>query len=469
MALLFTLSVLCAVALSSSCANGAADQLAVCCLGSLLCMLLPPGMACTFRAWILRRLDRDPHNARQYMRAYLVSERCLALVWFTAACLLVFTCQWPAIVRCNWNLFEAVLLDELLILVPIVLPLFLIKAVQYDIEYWAQQHAGPHHAQQPNRWRFAWEQCRVYVGIAIAPILLLTTCWDLSRVFLPRLAEGGLEWVVLLLPLVALFAGFPLLLRVLWPTTELPDRSLHSQLLRMAKRAQLPVRNVIVWHAPCQAPNAAVTGILPSLTYVFLTNELMKQFDDDEIEAAFAHELGHIGGHHNVLRMFALLLPVTLFGLLFKIFASGVSPLINTHANLLAQPGICLFITLFYLVFAFGWFCRQLEHQADVFACRLLMPAQDATMRDTLTQNADRASASARYLGVLRKLSAVSQPDRREWLHPSLNQRSRFLIEALDNSAFYRRFEFRLGVARLLVASLTLSSFAMSVWFAITS
>jgi len=236
----------------------------------------------------------------------------------------------------------------------------------------------------------------------------------------------------------------------------------------MAMRAQLPVRNVIVWHAPCQAPNAAVTGFLPWLTYVFLTDELMKQFDDDEIEATFAHELGHIGCHHNVLRMFALLLPATLFGLLFNISASGVSTVLNTHANLLAQPGTCLFITVFYLVFAFGWFCRQLEHQADVFACRLLMPTQNVVMQDTLTQDADRDSASARYLSVLRKLSAVSQPDRREWLHPSLNQRSRFLTEALGNNAFYRRFERRLGVIRLLITSLTLSSLGMSVWFAIT-
>ena len=469
MALLFALSILCAVALSSSCASREAEHPVICCLGVLLCTALSPALAFVFRVWVLRRLIRDPQNARQYMRVYLISERSLAVVWFTTACLLVFACHWPAVVRCNWNLFELVLLDELLILVPIALPLFLMKVVQYDIEYWARLYAIPNHTRRTDRWRFAWEQSRVYIGIAIVPILLLTTCWDLSRVFLPRLVEGGWEWIVLLLPLVILFAAFPLLLRVMWPTTELPNRSLHSQLLRMAKRAQLSVRNVIVWHAPSHAPNAAVTGVLPWLTYVFLTDELVKQFDDDEIEATFAHELGHIGCHHNVLRMFALLLPAALLGLLVNIGASGVSTVPNAHTNLVAQPGICLFITMFYLVFVFGWFCRQLEHQADVFACRLLMRAQDAVTQDTLAQDTVRATASARYQSVLQKLSAVAQPDRREWLHPSLNQRSRFLTQALANSAFYRRFERRLAAARLLVTSLTLSSFGISVWFTITS
>jgi hypothetical protein len=43
------------------------------------------------------------------------------------------------------------------------------------------------------------------------------------------------------------------------------------------------------------------------------------------------------------------------------------------------------------------------------------------------------------------------------------------LTQALANSAFYQRFERRLAAARLLVTSLTLSSFGISVWFTITS
>jgi hypothetical protein len=97
------------------------------------------------------------------------------------------------------------------------------------------------------------------------------------------------------------------------------------------------------------------------------------------------------------------------------------------------------------------------------------MRAQDAVTLDGVTQDTVRATASARYQSVLQKLSAVAQPDRREWLHPSLNQRSRFLTQALANSAFYQRFERRLAAARLLVTSLTLSSFGISVWFTITS
>lgn len=370
MALLFTLSIVCAVALSSTRDGNNTDHPGIYCLASLLCVLIPIALAVAFRTRILRSLDRDPDNARRYMRAFLHSERCVAFIWFASTCLLMFLCRWPAVVRYNWNLREAVLLDELLILMPIVLPLFLHKAIQFDVEYWASQQARSRRPRPASRWRFAWEQSRVYVGIAIVPILLLTFCWDLSRVFLPRYAHGSLGWMLLLLPLAVLFVAFPLLLRFLCATTKLSDGSLRTRLFQLADRAQLPVRNVVVWHTPCQSPNASVTGILPSLTYVFLTDELMKQLDDDEITAAFAHELGHIGCNHSAFRMFALLLPVTLFGLFFKLLAGDVSLATKAHASLFAQPGICLFITLVYLVFVFGcsagnWNTKRTSLPAD--------------------------------------------------------------------------------------------------------
>ncbi len=470
MAFLFTLSIVSAVALSNMHSGGNLGHPTVCCLASLLCVLIPLAVAVAFRTRILDRLNRDPDNARRYMRVYLHSERCVAVMWFVSVCLVVFVCRWPAIVRDHWEFGEAILLDELLILLPIVLPLFLQRAIAFDVERWAKQHARRNHPRLSRRWHFAWSQSRVDVGVAIAPILLVTTCWDLCRVFLPRFAQGGSGWALMLLPLVAGYAAVPLFLRLLWTTTALTSGSLRSDLLLMAKRAKLPIRNIIVCHTPHQVPNAAVTGILPSLTYVVLTDGLMRRFDDDGIKAAFAHELGHIGCQHNTLRMFALLLPATLFGLLFKILASSVSPAFNAYANLLVQPGMCLFFTVCYLVFAFGWFCRQLEHQADVFACRILISTGDDAMRDSMrarlrTGDADtvRDSAATCYLSVLQKLSAASPPHRRQWLHPSFDQRSRFLCEALQNGVFYRQFERRLGLAGLTLKTLVVGSLVVCI------
>ena len=44
--------------------------------------------------------------------------------------------------------------------------------------------------------------------------------------------------------------------------------------------------------------NAAVIGLLPGWRYVLLSDRLIETMTDAEIEAVFAHELGHIVHNH---------------------------------------------------------------------------------------------------------------------------------------------------------------------------
>ncbi|RKD95361.1 M48 family metalloprotease [Halopiger aswanensis] len=58
--------------------------------------------------------------------------------------------------------------------------------------------------------------------------------------------------------------------------------------------------------------NALVAGTIPGFRYVFLTDYLLSECDDDELQAILAHEFGHIAGRHLWQRG---LLTVAVFGL----------------------------------------------------------------------------------------------------------------------------------------------------------
>ncbi|MFC6718138.1 M48 family metalloprotease [Natrialbaceae archaeon GCM10025810] len=50
--------------------------------------------------------------------------------------------------------------------------------------------------------------------------------------------------------------------------------------------------------ASTRVANALVAGTIPGVRYVFLTDYLLEEFDDDEVRAILAHEFGHVAGHH---------------------------------------------------------------------------------------------------------------------------------------------------------------------------
>ncbi len=256
---------------------------------------------------------------------------------------------------------------------------------------------------------------------AIALILVPVMLWQVLLVFLPPL-DG---WVVL--PVVAVFALAmavvgPLLTNSVLTTAPLPPQ-LRERVLRACAEQGLRVRDVrMIDTRGGKVANAAISGILPQLRSVFLTDRLVEILDDDELDAVLAHEIAHGKGHHLLLKLVGALAPL---GALMLLFGIAGEPLLRAlpegRAGLLALPLIPVLMVGVVLL-AQGVLGVALEKRADDHAAR---------------------TAGARPLAAaLEKLAEANKMKRRTgWLwnvlqqHPGLEQRLARLHAEAEPSA----------------------------------
>jgi Zn-dependent protease with chaperone function len=437
MFLVFSLAVICALGLSNACAPepvpNSGRQMIVVLLGTLT----TPTLALAISRAMARAVRREPgQSLGRLIDRCTILQRLHGGLWLLMTCLILFHWKWPTIVRVNWQLAAIPLLDDLLILAPVCLPWLLSWLAFDNIEHRLTASVDVA-TQRHGRWQYTISQARLYLGISILPVLAVVFVADVTRSYLPEFAGGDLAWLPLLAPLAVMFVFFPLLLRWIWDTNSLRASPLRARLLGLAADAGQQVRDILVWRTEDQTENAAVAGILPSLQYVFLTDSLVNRFSETEVEATFAHELGHLRHHHNAKRMLALLVPVSVIGCGHWLTAR----LAIGDVSLALHPLACLTLLILYMVFSFGWYSRQLEFQADVHACELLSRLTEPPV------------AKHRFQSVLGKLEIGARRRRRTWLHPSADQRQQLLDSIWDNPHCRRRFDRRLRTATWLCLS----------------
>ena len=274
---------------------------------------------------------------------------------------------------------------ELLMLAPLLAGLVLSWAVYYDVER-AVHDSSPFADDPPfpTRWGYVGVQARHNLLLIVPPLVLMfvqqTALWlfpDLQHndVFL------GLFGAALLL---GVFVGIPWLLRLILGLRPLPDGPLRERLLAAARRLNFRFSDVLVWDTRHSIVNAMVTGPLPWLRYVVLTDRLIRDMTPEEIEAVFGHEVGHIK-HRHMLFYFGFLLAslvvvlvvwhtaATLVGgaavqALLRAHVGGLMEWLKTY-RVLAQVPLLLLLGV-YLFVVFGFLSRRCERQADIFGCR---------------------------------------------------------------------------------------------------
>lgn len=90
---------------------------------------------------------------------------------------------------------------------------------------------------------------------------------------------------------------------------DYPD--LHRTVERLALEMDLPKPNVGIVDSP--VPNAYTHGLVPSRSTVVVTNGLLEDLDEDELEAVVAHELAHISNRDAAVMSLGFLLPAVTF------------------------------------------------------------------------------------------------------------------------------------------------------------
>lgn len=223
---------------------------------------------------------------------------------------------------------------------------------------------------------------RQQVLMSIAPVLLI---WLVRDVFMwiaftfvslpthPDQLEDRLamiEGVSSILATGIVFLFVPAVLVRVLNTSPMPASPLRNRLESMCRRSGVRCREILIWHTANNVGNAAVMGLIPQVRFVLLTDMLLEQLTDDEIEAVFAHELGHVVHKH--MAWYAIFMVVialagaslTAWGRHFEILST------NNAVAFESAMGMATLLTLF------GLLSRRCERQADVYAARTMQDLQ---------------------------------------------------------------------------------------------
>ena len=460
MQLALILAVLAALAISedgpSEPVGGAGYRLAVVLAGMMLVALFA-AVASGVTAY---RLRRGSHERSVLMRRFRRLRQVHVALWLATAGGILWWLDWGQLVRFNWHLDHVFLVDDVLILMPVVLPMVLSWAAFYEVDRALRVGlSGDAALEGPpaSRRQYLGVHLRHYLGVLLLPVLGLLAVQDAVDLVAPGLLES--DWAVAIYgpAFLLLFLLFPVMLRHLWQTRPLEQGTLRSRLEKAAGRSGLGVRDVLVWQTGGLLVNAAVAGFAARLRYVFLTDGLLARLDEDEIEAVFDHELGHVRHRHLLLRILAMIAPLSLW-----LLAGQLAPESGYRVEAwLARAGLGLQVPMglaivavmgVYMFFVFGFYSRLLEHQADLFACRAMAAGSSESARETFVSALEKLTLAA---GTSRKATG--------WQHASIARRVELLRQAAEEPRYLARFERRVRSVNLVLIAAVLSPAAWHV------
>ncbi len=340
----------------------------------------------------------------------------------------------------------------------------------------------PVHAPPDFRSYFAGH-FRLQILFTLIPIFLILAVTDLiGFIIAPMVARLGpslaqhLQQTAIFASVGVIYLISPLMLCRILRTQPLADSPLRRRLLAIADRQQLKVRQILLWHTHHNIANAAVMGIVGRFRYVLLSDLLIETMPDEQIEAVFAHEIGHLVHRHMqwylLLIVSFLLILSNLDAWAARLFpsAAGVQWLtLSADAWLSIAAGMGF-------VLIFGIISRRFERQADVFAARSMIDArhEDESSRRSLPPVHPESAAT--FIAALQRVAVINHiPLHRrqyrgggvgerlavaldraiEWmnhfLHGSILHRTRFIRHLGDNPAATARFDRNLRRLKILI------------------
>jgi len=262
----------------------------------------------------------------------------------------------------------------------------------------------------------------------ILPWLAISAGEDIIRVLpfsAPRrlLATPEGQIIFFSVFLAALVVVAPSLIKFFWRCKPLPQGPERSRIEAMCEKAKMKYNNILTWPIfEGKLLTAGVMGLIKKFRYILVTPSLLRILDDDEIDAVMAHEIGHIKKKHLLFYlMFFLgfivisyaLLDVIVYAILYTNLFLPIGR--NVQFEQTRVTSILLSVTmagllLIYFRYVFGYFMRNCERQADLYAFTLL-------------------GTSFGLISSLEKIAVHSGKtrDRPSWHHFSIRQRVDFL------------------------------------------
>lgn len=289
---------------------------------------------------------------------------------------------WTSLLSIHWNWGNWVLAHTLLLLAPYIFvelsSLWCFYLVDRAIRHRLLDLGIP--ATGFGSWlEYVDFHARFQMGIFLLPLCFIAVSQDLLRWVIPQwdvfIPEEGAALVMMSITGLAVVLA-PALMPWLCRAVPMPPSLLRDHFLQLARDLGFRFSNILVWHVHGGMANAMVTGIVPRLRYILLSDALLENLTDAEIEAVFAHELGHLRFRHSLFYMFFLIASTILLAQIEEItrpyvrdFATAPGRIwLSTTLQYVPLPAL---VFLPYLGFMFGFLSRRFERQADLFGARI--------------------------------------------------------------------------------------------------
>ena len=390
---------------------------------------------------------RNPGQRQALMRRYAFWRRYHFVGLLTMYLASLYLLGWGAVLANFWKTWvlgsfhvysETVAPGvEIGLLAPFFAALFLSWERFYYVEKTAYELGHDDDRFIPKR-TYLLLQIRHQMLLVMPPIFLLVVQQILYAIFPSLNEESYLPVVLMLLLMAAAFVAMPLLLRIFLGLQPLPPGPLRDRLEQTARRLHFGYSNVLVWNTRNLFANALVTGFIPWVRYVVLTDRLIDELTPEEIEAVFGHEIGHIKHYHLFFYLAFFLSSFVLLGLVWESIKDVLRPHLQDDARELLKT-ISSFgklgLLAVYTLFVFGFFSRRCERQADLFG--------------------SHAVSTDAFINALEKVASINGIPRDRagswlvsWQHPTIAQRIEFLESMRDHPDRIPQFQHALFVLK---------------------
>ncbi|HOI54912.1 MAG TPA: M48 family metallopeptidase [Phycisphaerae bacterium] len=391
----------------------------------------------------------------------------LAILVYAAV---VFVGEWPEAVFAwlpPWRGTDLWLQQRLLILAPYLWLVLITWVIGYRMSSAVRRAAEigwGGRRPQVRLGRYLVFQVRSQWLVFLVPYGFVLACHNAAVVVWGGLSAEA-ETAALAAPMILVYVLSPWLLRVAWSTSRLPDGPLRQRLEAAARRAGVYVRDIIVWRTGGLMVNACVAGLGRPLRYVFLTDTLIESLQPVQVEAVFAHELGHARFHH-IPFFFVVAVGG---GMGMSLVAAALDALLLPETAVLG--GGIVFLAGYWLGF-FGFLSRRFERQSDLFAARTVdcpgrrfegacaMHRPESVAADdpylVCGHQAWAFTSSLEQIALLNGMAARA----RSWRHFGIARRMRFIDDAVGRPDRVRRYDRRLRLLKWLILAAVLAATA---------
>ncbi len=324
--------------------------------------------------WSVRRLYRSSMDST---RAVLRFTRIMNLARWGSIGLLAWE-LWNGgfgpLVMQRWGLERSIFLPELIFLSVPVLDWFVYWMAQYQVDRAVHQKALPFRLAMalpvhdlPGLPRYLSLKARTNLWLLLVELLIVPTDAFLQNVGWAK-AHAGAAGLLAMAVDLSTFLLIPWFITRIWVTAPMERGPLRDRLEALAAKFHIRFLDIRIWKTDHTIQNAMILGPFPFCRYFLLSDALLESLTDEQIEAVFAHEVGH-GHHRHILWYLTGLWGAILCSTAVASWLRHTFPYITIfHSAQLGQVGLLAI----FLVTVFTFISRQCEHQADWFAARYM-------------------------------------------------------------------------------------------------